>query len=97
MPRYMTLIQWTQQGVVKIKESSSRLDTARKAAEDMGGKIHDWYLLMGKYDGMFISEFPDDETIARFMLAVGAQGNVTTLTSKAFTEQEYRKIIAAIP
>ena len=97
MPRYMTLIRLTQQGVVKIKESTSRLDTARKAAESMGGKIHDWYLLMGKYDGMFISEFPDDETVARFMLSVGAQGNVITLTMKAFAEPEYRKIIASIP
>ncbi len=97
MPRYMTLVRWTQQGVVKIKESTSRLDTARKAAEAAGGKIHDWYLLMGKYDGMFISEFPDDETVARFMLSVGAQGNVTTLTMKAFTEADYRKIIASIP
>ena len=70
MPRYMTLIRWTQQGVVKIKESTSRLDTARNAAEAMGGKIHDWYLLIGKHDGMFISEFPDDETVARF-IAVG--------------------------
>lgn len=97
MPRYMTLIRLTPQGITRIKDSASRLDNARKAAEALGGKIHDWYMLMGKYDAMFISEFPDDEVVARFMLSVGAQGNVTTLTMKAFAEPEYRKIIASIP
>jgi len=97
MPHYLTLIRWTPQGVARIKDSTSRLDTARQAAQASGGKIHDWYLLMGEYDGMFISEFPDDQQLARFMLSVGAQGNVTTLTMKAFPEAEYRKIIASLP
>ena len=97
MPHYLTLIRWTPQGVTKIKESTSRLDTARQAAGAFGGKLNDWYLLMGEYDGMFLSEFPDDESLARFTLSVAAQGNVTTLTMKAFPEQDYRKIIASLP
>ncbi len=97
MPHYVTLIRWTAQGVAKVKQSANRLDAARKAAEGMGGKILTWYLTMGKYDGMFVSEFPDDEALARFMLSVGAQGNVTTLTLKAFNEAEFRKIIASLP
>jgi len=97
MPHYVTLIHFTQQGIARIKESTSRLDHARKAAEAAGGKIKDWYLTMGKYDALFVSEFPDDEGVARFMLSVGSQGNVTTLTIKAFPEPEYRRIIASIP
>jgi len=42
---------------------------------------------------LLISEFPNDETVAQFMLSVGTQGDVTTQTLKAFTEAEYRKII----
>jgi len=97
MPHFVTLLRYTQQGAAKIKESPSRLDAARKAAEAAGGKIHSWYLTMGKYDAVLISEFPDDETAARFMLATGALGNVTTQTLKAFSEAEYRKIIASLP
>ena len=96
MSHFITLIRYTQQGATKIKESPARLDAAKKAAEKAGGKIHAWYLTMGKYDAVIISEFPNDEASAKFMLATGALGNVTTQTMKAFTEGEYRKIVAAL-
>jgi uncharacterized protein with GYD domain len=41
------LLNYTEQGIMNIKESSSRLDAARKAAESMGGKLKEWYLVMG--------------------------------------------------
>ena len=96
MGHYVTLIRYTQQGAGKIKESPARLDAARKAAEKAGGKIHAWFLTMGKYDAVIVSEFPNDAASAKFMLATGAAGNVTTQTMKAFTEDEYRKIIASL-
>jgi uncharacterized protein with GYD domain len=39
----------------------------------MGGKIHSWYLTMGRYDAVLIAEFPNDETCAKFFLSGGAQ------------------------
>ena len=96
MGHYVTLIRYTQQGAAKIKESPKRLDAAKKAAGAAGGKIHAWYLTMGKYDAVIISEFPNDEAGAKFMLSTGSMGNVTTQTLKAFTETEYRKIVASL-
>jgi len=97
MPHYVALLRYTAQGVAKIKESPSRLDAARKAAESMGGKIHSWYLTMGHHDAVLIAEFPNDDVCAKYMLSVSALGNVTTQTLKAFDEVEYRKIIASLP
>jgi uncharacterized protein with GYD domain len=96
MPHFVSLMRYTQQGIAKIKDSPARLDAAKKAAEKAGGKIHAWYLTMGKYDALVISEFPNDEACAQFMLSVGALGNLTTQTLKAFTEAEYRKIIGGL-
>ena len=96
MGHYVTLIRYTQQGAAKIKESPKRLDAAKKAAEAAGGKIHAWYLTLGKYDAVIISEFPSDEAGAKFMLSTASMGNVTTQTLKAFTETEYRKIVASL-
>lgn len=97
MPHFVTLVRYTQQGIGKIKESPKRLDAARKAAEKLGGKFHGWYLTMGKYDAVLISEFPSDEAYAKHILSLGAMGNVSTQTLKAFTEAEYRKIIGDLP
>ena len=60
----------------------------------MGGEF---YLVAGQYDMVVVSECPDDETAARVMLAIGSAGNVRTETLRAFTEDEYRKIIAGLP
>lgn len=97
MPHYVSLLRYTSQGIAKVKDSPNRLDAARKAAESLGGKIHSWYLTMGKYDALIVAEFPGDDACAKFMLSVSSLGNVSTQTMKAFTEDEYRKIIASLP
>lgn len=96
MPHYVTLVRYTQQGISKIKDSPSRLDAARKAAEGAGGKIHAWYLTMGQYDAVLISEFASDELCAKFSLSAASAGNISTETLKAFPEADYRKIIGSL-
>jgi uncharacterized protein with GYD domain len=52
---------------------------------------------MGQYDALVISEAPSDEVYATTILAIGAAGAVRTESLRAFTEDEYRKIVAAVP
>jgi len=96
MSHFVTLVRYTQQGISKVKDSPSRLDAARKAAEKEGGKIHAWYLTMGHYDAVLISEFLTDEACAKFTLSAGALGNISTETLKAFPEAEFRKICGSL-
>ena len=97
MPTYITLFRWTQQGVEKVRESPARLDKARQLFQSMGGEVKAAYSVMGQYDFVIISEAPDDETIARISLTAGSQGAVRSETMRAFTEDEYRKIISELP
>jgi uncharacterized protein with GYD domain len=97
MPTYISLLRFTQQGVEKIKESPARLDRARQAFQAMGAEVKAFYLVMGQYDAVVVSEAPDDETVGKLVLMIGAQGNVRTETLRAFTEEEYRRIIASLP
>jgi uncharacterized protein with GYD domain len=97
MPIYVTLLQFTQQGIEKIKDSPARLDRAKAAIKASGGEMKAFYLTMGRYDALVISEAPSDEAYATTILAIGAAGAVRTETLRAFTEEEYRKIIAAMP
>ncbi len=97
MATYITLWNYTQEGIANIKDSPSRLDAARASWEDMGVNIKNFYLTMGQYDLVTVVEAPDDATAARALLATAAQGNVKGETLRAFTEEEYREIIAASP
>jgi uncharacterized protein with GYD domain len=51
---------------------------------------------MGTYDIVTVAEAPNDETVAKFVLVLASGGNVRTLTMKAFTEPEYRKLISTL-
>jgi len=97
MATYISLINYTQAGIEKIKESPARLDAARKAFKSMGAELKQWYLVTGQYDAVVVTEAPDDETVAKLLLTIGALGNVRTQTFRAFTEDEYRRIVAALP
>jgi uncharacterized protein with GYD domain len=91
------LFRFTQQGMQNIKESPARVDAAKKAFEDMGAQIKAFYAVMGQYDMLFIVEAPDDETIVKAALATASMGNVHTETLRAFTEDEFRTIVASLP
>ena len=97
MPTYISLIQYTQKGMEKIKESPARLDHAKKGYEAAGGKIKEFYLVMGEYDIVVIAELPNDEAAAKLALTLGSAGNIKSRTSRAFTEAEYRKLVHSLP
>ena len=97
MATYIVLANFTQKGIEHIKESAARLDANKKAFQAMGAELKKFYLTMGRYDMVIVAEAPDDETVAKLALAVGSAGAVRTETLRAFTEDEYRKIISALP
>ncbi len=97
MPTYVSLINYTDQGIRNVKDSPKRLDAAKKLLKDMGGEMKAFYLTMGGYDIVTVAEAPNDETVAKFVLALASSGNVRTTTMKAFPEAEYRKLIAGLP
>ena len=96
MAKYILLVNWTEQGVKSVKDSPKRLDAARKLAETAGAKMGDFYMTMGGYDMVAHVEAPDDATLAKFVLHLAGGGNVRTQTLKAFSEDEYRKILGAL-
>jgi uncharacterized protein with GYD domain len=96
MTTHIMLADWTEQGVLKVKDSARRLDAVKKALKDMSGEFRSFYLTMGDYDIVAIFEAPDDAVAARFSLQLGMLGNVRTRTLKAFPEAAYLEIINSL-
>jgi uncharacterized protein with GYD domain len=97
MPTYVTFFNLTQKGIESVKRAPERIEAAKRAYEAQGAKIKAFYLLLGRHDAVVISEAADDETAARLALTLGMMGYVRSETMRAFTEAEYRDIIAGIP
>jgi uncharacterized protein with GYD domain len=96
MATYVSLVRYTDQGIRNIKESPARLDAAKKAFQAAGGEIKQFFLAMGKYDIVIISEGSSDEVAAATALGLASLGNVRTETMRVFPEAEFRKIVGSI-
>ena len=96
MATYLLLCNFTDQGIRTIKEAPERRRRAEQRAAQMGCKIVAAFLTIGPYDLAMRVEAPDDETFARFALAMGAQGNLRTTTLKAFPADDFERIISSL-
>jgi uncharacterized protein with GYD domain len=97
MPTYISLTNWTEQGVRGYKDTLDRANAAAEAAKGMGGTVKDVYWTIGPYDLVVVAEFPDDETGTAFLLALGSQGNIRTTTMRAFNSDELAEILKKTP
>jgi uncharacterized protein with GYD domain len=93
MATYVVLVNFTDQGVRYIRQTTERAKGLVNAASNLGIKIKDIYWTMGAYDAVFTAEAPDDETITAFAASMGALGNIRTQTMRAFSADEMNKII----
>ena len=97
MSTYVVLVNYTEQGIRDINNLPDRLQALEQGLQRAGGKLIGWYLTMGAYDAVAISELPDDDAMARLALTFGAQGRVRTTTLKAFTREQAEAIARSLP
>ena len=96
MAMYVSLIQFTDEGIRNIKDTIKRSQAAMAEAEKMGMKIIQPLWTMGAYDVVVLLEAPNDETMTAFALKVGSMGSVKTHTMGAFRTEEMEGIFAKI-
>jgi len=97
MATFISLVNFTEQGIRNAKDSPDRAAAFAASAEKLGVTVKDIYWTVGHYDIMAIIEGPDDETITSVLLSLGAQGNVRTETLRAFSAEEMSGIISKMP
>ncbi|HXJ84568.1 MAG TPA: GYD domain-containing protein [Candidatus Methylomirabilis sp.] len=97
MATYIILLGFTQKGIETIKEGPARLDRAKQAFKAAGAELKAFYLVTGRYDAVALVEAPSDDVVARVVLTAGSMGTIRSETLRAFTEDEFRKIVASLP
>ena len=93
MPTYVTLMNWTDQGVRTANETVQRRDQADALARKHGASIEQVYWTVGPYDIVALVEAPDDESVTAMLLELGTGGNLRTTTLRAYDREEMSGII----
>jgi uncharacterized protein with GYD domain len=96
MATYVTLYQFTDQGIRNVKDSPNRLKAGIEQARAAGINVVGAYYLQGPYDLVVISEASDEDAATAFALSIGKQGNVRTTTMRAWDADQFAQILEKV-
>lgn len=97
MPTFMISMKWTDQEIRTIKDAPKRVSAARDLAKKVGVEIKQVWLTNGESDLVSFVEAASGENVAKFALTLGSYGNVHTRTVRAWSQEEYLKLISELP
>jgi uncharacterized protein with GYD domain len=87
MPLYVSLLKYSPEGMKGI--SPERFQRNQALIESKGGKLIGSYALMGEWDVLTITDFPDEKSAMSALVAVGKSGVGTTQTMTAMPLEEF--------
>jgi uncharacterized protein with GYD domain len=94
MPTYISLANFTEQGVRNAKDSPKRAEAFKELAKKHGCTVKDIYWTQGQYDIVTVIEAPDELSANALSLSIAALGNVRTQTLRAFSASDMNTIIS---
>ena len=94
MPTYVSLINWTEQGIRTFPNTIKRAQDFSQLVEKAGGTVRELLWTVGAYDLVHVVEFPDDETAVAALLQLGSAGNIRSNTLRAFNATDMAAILS---
>ena len=96
MPRYISLVSYTQEGIKHVKDTGKRSRLFAQKVKKKGITMRETYWTVGTFDIVHIFDAPDDAAAAAVGFALGSMGNVRTITLRAFNFDEMQSVIANV-
>jgi uncharacterized protein with GYD domain len=94
MPMYVSLVKFTRDGVMTMKDQGiTRSETVKRNAEELGGKLVNAYYCLGEYDVVAIWEFPDNKTAMKAAVKNAAMGHMQISTMPALPRNEWGQLL----
>ena len=93
MHTYIVLMKLTDQGIRAVQDAPDRIEAAINSLGALGGRINGFYATLGEYDYVACVDAPNEAVVMRFLLGLGAAGDVRTTTMKALSKNEFEEIV----
>lgn len=89
MSTYLMLSTLGPDGMARLREKPGRLREVNAEVEAMGARVVAQWALLGEYDFATVLEAPDEQTVVRVAVALGARGTLKTRTLTAVPVDEF--------
>ena len=93
MATFVSLVNWTDQGIRNVKDTIQRYERGEELANKHGVSNEQIYWTVGSYDMVFIAQAPDAESITAYLLELGSAGNIRTTTLRGHNREEMSGIL----
>ena len=95
MEIFIMLSRLTDEGRKTVKMRPERIKEVNDEIEKMGAKVVEQYAVLGEYDFINILEAPDNETISKVSIELGARGTIQLVTLAAISIDELASTLTA--
>ncbi len=92
MPIFISHVTLTKEGVQAIKNVTERIEENKKLWEEAGGKLLEWYIVLGDYDYLLITEAPDEKVMAEIVAKASRRGRTQFRTFTAIPIEEFGQV-----
>ncbi len=93
MTTYVSLIDWTDQGIENFRDTTHRAQDFSKLVESAGGTVRELLWTVGEHDLVCVADFPDEEAGVAALLKLSSAGSVRSRTMRAYNSEEMDGII----
>jgi uncharacterized protein with GYD domain len=94
MATYICLINFTDQGIRNVKDTTRRAAAVTDMVGKFGVTAREFLWTLGQCDLVGIFDAPDDAAMAAVGVTIGAAGNVRTQMMRAFSQAEMDAVLA---
>ena len=95
MSTFLMLSTLGPEGMATLREHPERLRQVNDEVEAMGARVVAQWALLGQYDFATVLEAPDEQTMTRVAVALGARGTLKTKTLTAVPIDEFLRTLEA--
>jgi uncharacterized protein with GYD domain len=89
MATYVLLTKVSSAGIKTIQSNPRRIKEVNRDVEALGARVVAQYAILGPYDFLTVVDAPDNATISRVSVELGARGSVQMMTMAAIPLDEF--------
>lgn len=94
MATFLMLSTLGPEGMATLRQNPRRLKEVNTEVEAMGCRVVAQWALLGDYDFATILEAPDERTVARVAVTLGARGTLKTRTLAAIPIDDFIEVVS---